>query len=127
MMIESHFSQLAESPAHVARWPSRIPSALGISPPAVDATAPEDTPRRKGMMPALAPLTPACHGRAVRTPRGDASARATCVGAVTIAPNSCHTRSSQSSLSIVAGGEGDRGEGMFRAAGRGHGVDGGGG
>src|SRR6516164_491937 len=33
MMTESHFSQPAERPAHVARCASRISSALGIGPP----------------------------------------------------------------------------------------------
>src|SRR5215212_3328674 len=40
-MTESHFSQPAESPAHVARWSLRISSARGISPPVHwDGTSP---------------------------------------------------------------------------------------
>jgi hypothetical protein len=31
MMIESHFSQPADRPAHDARWASRISSPLGIA------------------------------------------------------------------------------------------------
>jgi hypothetical protein len=30
MMTESHFAQLADNPAHVVRWRSRISSLLGI-------------------------------------------------------------------------------------------------
>src|SRR3954467_14160008 len=37
MMIRSHFSQLPESRAHVARCASLISSALGIAPPAARA------------------------------------------------------------------------------------------
>jgi len=33
MMTESHFSQPADSPDYVARWTSRISSALVIAPP----------------------------------------------------------------------------------------------
>src|SRR4051794_34656946 len=64
-MIRSHFSQLPESRAHVARCASRISSALGIAPPAARAPSTVGQPVEDDVEPAAEALVDGrgCKGR----------------------------------------------------------------